>query len=63
MTFGMLTYQWVTPIMIRGYQRPLQATDLWKMDESREGEWMGIFVSQETDWRQLIIFPKDSSPA
>ncbi|WVW79673.1 hypothetical protein I302_101642 [Kwoniella bestiolae CBS 10118] len=33
-----LTFQWVTPIMIKGYQRPLQATDLWKMDPSREGE-------------------------
>lgn len=22
--------------MVKGYQRPLQATDLWKMDESRE---------------------------
>nr|XP_018264326.1 uncharacterized protein I303_02491 [Kwoniella dejecticola CBS 10117]OBR86484.1 hypothetical protein I303_02491 [Kwoniella dejecticola CBS 10117] len=31
-----LTFQWVTPIMVKGYQRPLQATDLWKMDPSRE---------------------------
>ncbi|WRT65384.1 uncharacterized protein IL334_002327 [Kwoniella shivajii] len=34
--FSKLTFQWVTPIMIKGYQRPLQATDLWKMDPSRE---------------------------
>ncbi|ORY27673.1 P-loop containing nucleoside triphosphate hydrolase protein [Naematelia encephala] len=31
-----LTFSWVTPIMTMGYQRPLQATDLWKMDPSRE---------------------------
>ncbi|WVF66753.1 hypothetical protein IAT40_001495 [Kwoniella sp. CBS 6097] len=31
-----LTFEWVTPIMVKGYQRPLQATDLWKLDESRE---------------------------
>ncbi|OCF34538.1 hypothetical protein I316_03579 [Kwoniella heveanensis BCC8398] len=33
-----LTFEWVTPIMVKGYQRPLQATDLWKLDESREAE-------------------------
>ncbi|KIM40488.1 hypothetical protein M413DRAFT_19157 [Hebeloma cylindrosporum] len=32
--FSMLTYAWVTPIMTLGYQRTLQATDLWKLDES-----------------------------
>ncbi|KAK8861276.1 hypothetical protein IAR55_002095 [Kwoniella newhampshirensis] len=34
------TFQWVTPIMIKGYQRPLQATDLWKLDPSREAEFL-----------------------
>ncbi|KAF5393181.1 hypothetical protein D9757_001344 [Collybiopsis confluens] len=29
-----LTYTWVTPIMALGYQRTLQVSDLWKMDES-----------------------------
>ncbi|ORX36438.1 P-loop containing nucleoside triphosphate hydrolase protein [Kockovaella imperatae] len=31
---------WVTPLMVLGYQRPLQATDLWKMDASREADGM-----------------------
>lgn len=31
-----LTYTWVTPLMTLGYQRPLMATDLWKMDKTRE---------------------------
>ncbi|KAG8758519.1 hypothetical protein FRC14_008012 [Serendipita sp. 396] len=35
-TFSLLTYQWLSPIMTLGYQRALQATDLWKMDPSRE---------------------------
>lgn len=46
--FSKLTYQWVTPMLTLGYQRPLEATDLWKvtlkltidadlqMDSSRE---------------------------
>ncbi|WVQ83494.1 hypothetical protein IAT38_005635 [Cryptococcus sp. DSM 104549] len=33
-----LTFHWVTPIMVKGYQRPLQATDLWKMDAGREAD-------------------------
>ncbi|GLB40166.1 putative ABC protein [Lyophyllum shimeji] len=34
--FSQLTYTWVTPMMVLGYQRTLQATDLWKMDATRE---------------------------
>lgn len=33
-----LTYSWVTPLMTLGYQRPLMATDLWKMDKTREAK-------------------------
>ncbi|KAJ9102573.1 hypothetical protein QFC21_002974 [Naganishia friedmannii] len=36
-----LTYAWVTPLMVLGYQRPLMATDLWKMDKSREAGLLG----------------------
>lgn len=39
--FSQLTYAWVTPLMVLGYQRPLVATDLWKMDESREAGLLG----------------------
>lgn len=31
-----LTFRWVSPLIVTGYRRPLQATDLWRMDESRE---------------------------
>ncbi|CAA7271099.1 unnamed protein product [Cyclocybe aegerita] len=31
---SLLTYTWVTPIMRLGYQRTLQAPDLWKLDHS-----------------------------
>ncbi|KAH7105792.1 ABC protein [Auriculariales sp. MPI-PUGE-AT-0066] len=33
---SLLTYSWLSALMTLGYQRPLQATDLWKVDESRE---------------------------
>jgi hypothetical protein len=29
--FSRLTFSWVSPLMVLGYQRPLQATDLWKV--------------------------------
>ncbi|KIY51798.1 P-loop containing nucleoside triphosphate hydrolase protein [Fistulina hepatica ATCC 64428] len=31
-----LIYTWITPIMVLGYQRTLQASDLWQVDPSRE---------------------------
>jgi len=34
--FSVLTYHWLSPIMTLGYQRTLQAPDLWKMDSTRE---------------------------
>ncbi|KXN81322.1 Multidrug resistance-associated protein 1 [Leucoagaricus sp. SymC.cos] len=34
--FAVFTYTWVTPLMVPlGYQRTLQASDLWSVDESR----------------------------
>ncbi|KAF8585441.1 ABC protein [Ramaria rubella] len=39
--FSILTYTWITPIMTLGYQRALQATDLWKMDPDREAATLG----------------------
>ncbi|KAI0784237.1 ABC protein [Abortiporus biennis] len=39
--FSILSYAWITPIMTLGFQRTLQATDLWKMDESREAGYLG----------------------
>ncbi|KAG8940930.1 hypothetical protein FRC00_012675, partial [Tulasnella sp. 408] len=33
---SLLTYHWITPMITLGYQRPLQAPDLWKMDPTRE---------------------------
>ncbi|KAG8899627.1 hypothetical protein FRB99_006523 [Tulasnella sp. 403] len=34
--FSKLSYWWITPIIVLGFQRPLQAPDLWKVDPSRE---------------------------
>ncbi|TFY67781.1 hypothetical protein EVJ58_g1400 [Rhodofomes roseus] len=38
---SVLTYSWINPLMMLGYQRTLQATDLWKLDSSREAGTLG----------------------
>ncbi|KAH9856552.1 ABC protein [Lenzites betulinus] len=43
---AILSYTWLNPIMSLGYQRTLQATDLWKMDESRESGVLGDKLDQ-----------------
>ncbi|KAJ9121762.1 hypothetical protein QFC22_002384 [Naganishia vaughanmartiniae] len=52
-----LTYAWVTPLMVLGYQRPLMATDLWKMDKSREASLLGNRFAAA--YRKREIFAKE----
>ncbi|OAX30714.1 hypothetical protein K503DRAFT_184930, partial [Rhizopogon vinicolor AM-OR11-026] len=50
--FAQLTYTWVTDIMILGYQRTLQASDLYKMDSSRES---GVLAAKlEAAWQRRV---------
>ncbi|KAF8899910.1 ABC protein [Gymnopilus junonius] len=48
--FSVLTYAWVTPIMTLGYQRTLQATDLWKLDDARSSEVLAEKFDES--WKQ-----------
>ncbi|WVR09429.1 hypothetical protein IAU60_006496 [Kwoniella sp. DSM 27419] len=36
--FSTLFFNWISPMMALGSARPLQATDLWKMDEARSAK-------------------------
>jgi hypothetical protein len=47
-----LTFHWITPLLHLGYQRPLQATDLWKMDASREAMPLAHSFLEHLDARQ-----------
>ncbi|KAL1697054.1 P-loop containing nucleoside triphosphate hydrolase protein [Schizophyllum commune] len=52
-----LTYQWITPLMVLGYQRTLQASDLWKVDPSREsGHLSAVF---DASWDRRILEAAD----
>ncbi|EJD47908.1 ABC protein [Auricularia subglabra TFB-10046 SS5] len=48
---SILTYHWLSPIMTLGYQRPLQATDLWKVDQSREAGFLSDKLDAAWDRR------------
>jgi len=36
--FSLLTFGWMNSLMFLGYARPLEASDLWKLQESRSSE-------------------------
>ncbi|KAF8207123.1 hypothetical protein K438DRAFT_1962751 [Mycena galopus ATCC 62051] len=52
-----LTYTWITPIMVLGYQRTLQATDLWKVGPEQEAG----YLSEKLDaaWARRVDAAKD----
>ncbi|KAF7289947.1 NUC153 domain-containing protein [Mycena indigotica] len=38
--FSVLTYSWITPLMVLGFQRTLQVGDLWKMGPEQEAGYL-----------------------
>ncbi|KAG8995314.1 hypothetical protein FRB94_009286 [Tulasnella sp. JGI-2019a] len=52
-----LTYTWITPMITLGYQRPLQAPDLWKLDASREAGLMSKKLDES--WKRRCERAKD----
>ncbi|KAG8878402.1 hypothetical protein FRB97_002483 [Tulasnella sp. 331] len=47
---NMLTFTWITPMIVLGFQRPLQATDLWQLDASRQAGLMGSQLDES--WKR-----------
>ncbi|KAG0701997.1 ABC protein [Suillus ampliporus] len=50
--FSQLTYTWITGIMVLGYQRTLQASDLYKLDTSRESAVLAAKL--EAAWQRRV---------
>ncbi|KAF7773337.1 hypothetical protein Agabi119p4_5504 [Agaricus bisporus var. burnettii] len=44
--FSVFTYSWVTPMMNLGYQRTLQASDLWAVDQSRSARTLSTKLDE-----------------
>lgn len=49
--FSHLTFHWVTPLLNLGYARPLEATDLWKLQSDRDAAQIGEQILQSFDRR------------
>ncbi|KAJ7708108.1 P-loop containing nucleoside triphosphate hydrolase protein [Mycena rosella] len=47
-----LTYTWITPMMVLGYQRTLQAADLWKMGPEQEAGFLTDAL--DAAWAQRV---------
>lgn len=50
--FSILTFHWMQPMLSLGNKRPLLATDLWKLDSSREVEHLADRFLESFDRRQ-----------
>ncbi len=49
---SVFTYSWVSPVMVLGYRRPLEATDLWRMDEARTAKRLSSKLID--DWERRV---------
>ncbi|KAF9523137.1 ABC transporter [Crepidotus variabilis] len=49
--FSLLTFQWVTPLLSLGYARPLEAPDLWALQEDRSAKVIARKINESWDRR------------
>lgn len=50
--FSFLYFNWVSPMMALGDARPLEATDLWRMDDKRSAGRLAGILSQKYEERK-----------
>jgi hypothetical protein len=49
--FSLLTFGWMNPLLSLGYARPLEATDLWKLDPHRGSAEIAKLITESFDRR------------
>ncbi|EPQ29164.1 uncharacterized protein PFL1_03451 [Pseudozyma flocculosa PF-1] len=52
-----LYFQWLTPLMVLGYQRPLEATDLYKLPDDCGSEKLSVTLQR--DWERRVREAKE----
>lgn len=50
--FSQISFQWINPLMMKGYQRPLEYTDLWTINPNRSAEVLSEKL--ERSFRQRV---------
>ncbi|EIN03766.1 ABC protein [Punctularia strigosozonata HHB-11173 SS5] len=58
-----ITYAWISPMMVLGYQRTLQATDLWRIDDERSAEVLSRKLDQSWARRKKVAAEYNSKLA
>ncbi|KAJ7593418.1 ABC transporter [Mycena floridula] len=49
-----ITFGWVTPLLSLGYARPLEATDLYKLEDDRKAAYIGEIISASFERRMKV---------
>ncbi|KDN35712.1 hypothetical protein K437DRAFT_230108, partial [Tilletiaria anomala UBC 951] len=49
---SVLFYEWMTPMMVLGYRRPLESSDLWRMDSQHEAKTLSRRLN--ADWERRV---------
>ena len=50
--FSLLWFSWITPILILGYARPLEAQDLYKLQDDRASNQIANIILESFEWRR-----------
>ncbi|KAF8623627.1 hypothetical protein AX17_007328 [Amanita inopinata Kibby_2008] len=49
--FSILTFSWITPLLSLGYARPLEASDLYKLQDHRSAARIALLINESFDRR------------
>ncbi|GAA5955029.1 hypothetical protein JCM3765_003165 [Sporobolomyces pararoseus] len=53
--FSILTFHWLQPMLITGYQRTLVPTDLWKLNENFEAGYLSELLLSNFEKRRAVV--------
>jgi len=51
--FSLITFDWITPLLRLGYDRPLEATDLWKLQPERGAQHIAQKINESFERRAV----------
>ena len=51
--FSQLIFEWITPLFRLGFARPLEATDLWKLQDDRGAQHIARLIAESYQRRTL----------
>ena len=52
--FSLITFDWITPLLRLGFARPLEATDLWKLQSDRSSQSIADKINASYERRVLV---------